>query len=145
MKKEYGISKKLISYILIIAALFIVLPSFIPHFKFNVYSIIMLLLIIFIIMAVTFKDYKVIIEDEHISFFSLLNKPKIFKITDIRKIGIGDINVPNRLRGTIRNIIVTTDNEHFVFNIHELENESFYSDIKLISQKNNIILTSDKT
>lgn len=142
MKKEYSISKKLISYILIIAALFIVVPNLIPHFKFNVYSIILLILIIFIIMTVTFKDYKIIIEDGHISFFRLLNKPKIFKITDIRKIDIGDINVPNRLRGTIRNIIITTDNEQFAFNIHELENESFYSDIKLISQKNNITLTT---
>jgi hypothetical protein len=144
MKKEYNIVKKLVSYILVVAVLFIVVPIFIPNFKFNAYSIILLMLIIFIVMVVTLKDYKIIIEDECISFYRLFSKPKIFKTTDIRKISIANIRVPNRIRGAVRDILIITNDEQFIFNIHELENEDLYRDIKLISQKNNIIFTSDK-
>ena len=88
-----------------------------------------------------FKDYKIVIDKEKITFYSVLKKKKYFHWTDINKLEIEEEIKLGRL-GSIENLNVYTNKGIFTFNINSLEKKALFSTLINFCSYHNILITN---
>lgn len=142
MIKKHTVFESFLKYIIALIFLFVIYVYVYKHK--SLYTILTGLVIFTIFLYVRLKCYKVLIFDDKIIFYELLKKNRIFNSEDIIKIHISSEDIHTRIEGPRRYMYIQTDKEKYAFNIHELENERFYDDIREFISKNNIRYIHDK-
>ncbi|WP_432663389.1 hypothetical protein R9X47_22760 [Wukongibacter baidiensis] len=140
MIREFTSTRSLFKYLFISLIIFAILiyrdNSPISYFVGSVVPTIMLLII--------FRDYKIVIDNEKVEFFSLYREKKIFLWKEIKQMEIRRTTQETKLESFKKNIYIYSDSEKFTFNIHELQSEEFFEAMDEIADKHSISVKFDK-
>lgn len=103
-------------------------------------SFMLLVLLCFWIGAtiIEYNDYKLILTDKKIEFYSVFRQRKEVELRDITKIKIKRVDTSASFFRTRENIYVYKGNEEYVFKMNRLGNKIFYEDIEALSKIINI-------
>ncbi|MGF7056700.1 hypothetical protein [Brassicibacter mesophilus] len=129
MNKKYTVFKDLVLFIVFLIIVASIIKSVFGEYFWIIY------LFGIVCSFIIFNDYKIVIYDEEIEFYSLFRKIKVIKLDDIDKIEIGEIRITSAALGSKRNMYIYINDEKYTFNIDKIENENFYNDMKKLSEK----------
>ena len=136
MIRKFTSTRNFLKYLLVFVILYMILILNVEDNTF--FSYFLGIVIPVMLFLITFRDYKVIIDDKKIEFFSLYRGRKVFLWKEIEQIEIRKIILETRLEGFKKNIYIYTNNEKFTFNIHELESKEILEIMNEIANKYHI-------